>query len=74
GRNGFELDAQLIFQSDSKSGDYHDDVTHKNYLTWLEQKLIPNLVEKSFLVIDNSSYSNVQVKPNTNSSWRKDES
>jgi hypothetical protein len=54
----FVSNARLMFKSRSKSGDYHDDVNHKNceYM-----KLLPNLEENSVLVIDNASYHNVQV-------------
>lgn len=42
-----------------KFNDYHDDVSHKNYMKWVEEKLLPNLEKISVLVIDNASYHNV---------------
>ena len=53
----------MLFQySDlvQKSGDYHDDMNHANYMKWL-QELIPNLESKTVIVVDNMSYHNVQL-------------
>jgi hypothetical protein len=54
----FVSNARLMFKSRSKSGDYHDEMNHKNCE---HMKLLPNLEENSVLVIDNVSYHNVQV-------------
>lgn len=59
--NGFVNGALVTFQSGRKSGDYHDDMNFVNYEKWLKTKLIPNLPERSVLVIDNAPYHNVQV-------------
>ena len=58
-RARFISNALLIFRSGSKSGDYHDDINHANYMKWLQEKLIPNLESKSVIVVDNASYHNV---------------
>jgi transposase len=60
----------LIFQSSSKSGDYHDDMNHMIYKKWLQEKLIPNLESKSVIVADNAFYHNVQLNqyPTSNAS------
>ncbi|XP_050315557.1 uncharacterized protein LOC126750095 [Anthonomus grandis grandis] len=36
----------------SKSGEYHDDMNHHNFMTWAENQLIPNLLPNSVLVLD----------------------
>ena len=36
-------------------------MNHKMIVRWLEDKLIPNLLPKCVLVIDNAAYHNVQV-------------
>jgi hypothetical protein len=59
GEKGFVPNALLMFKS-SKSGDYRDDMNHKNYMKWVEEKLLPNLEEHSVLVVDNASYHNVE--------------
>ncbi|KAL3266101.1 hypothetical protein HHI36_010287, partial [Cryptolaemus montrouzieri] len=39
---GFVPNAELLFKSGLKTGNYHDDMNHMNYMQWLEKKLIPN--------------------------------
>lgn len=70
GEMGFILNAQLIFKSQSKSGDYHDDMNKTNFMKWLQEKLIPNLPSNSLIVMDNASYHTVTVNkaPTTSSS------
>ncbi|XP_049701004.2 uncharacterized protein LOC126055535 [Helicoverpa armigera] len=43
GTMGFISNAQLIFRSQSKSADYHDEMNKVNFNKWLKEKLIPNL-------------------------------
>ncbi|XP_050293523.1 uncharacterized protein LOC126734047 [Anthonomus grandis grandis] len=71
GKNGFVKDGLLIFRSGSKSGDYHDDMNHENFMKWVETQLLPNLPPNSVLVLDNASYHNVQVKKNVTSGSKK---
>jgi len=71
GERGFIPNALLIFRSGSKSGDYHDDMNHENYMKWLQEKLIPNLESKSVIVVDNASYHNVQLNRHPTSNARK---
>ena len=65
--------ALLIFPSGSKSGDYHDDMNHANYMKWSQEKLIPNLEPKSVIAVDNASYHNVQLNRHPTSNARKGE-
>ncbi|XP_021204146.2 uncharacterized protein LOC114252098 [Bombyx mandarina] len=61
GEMGFVSNAQLIFKSQSKSGDYHDDINRTNFMKCLSEKLIPNLPPNSLVVMDNAPYHTVQV-------------
>lgn len=55
GEMGFIPNAQLIFKSQSNSGDYHDEINKVN-TKWLQEKLLPNLPLRSIVVMDNASY------------------
>lgn len=73
GEMGFIPNAQLIFKSQSKSGDYHDDMNRTNFMKWLKDKLIPNLPPNSLIVMDNAPYHTVKVnKAPTMSSTKTD--
>jgi len=69
----FHTQSLLIFRSGSKSGDYNDDMNHANYKKWLQEKLIPNLVSKSVIVVDNPSYHNIQINWHPTSNARNGE-
>ena len=70
-KEGFVKNALLIFKSGQKSGDYHDDMNSSNYMRWLQEYLIPNLPEKSVVVVDNASYHNVLAIKHPSSSAKK---
>ena len=61
GSTGFIPGGLLTFKSGSSTGDYHDDMNSQNFTRWLREQLIPNLPEKSILVLDNAAYHNIQV-------------
>ncbi|CAH2097386.1 unnamed protein product [Euphydryas editha] len=61
GEMGFIPNALLIFKSQSKSGDYHDDMNKTNFMKWLQEKLIPNLPANSLVVMDNAPYHTVKL-------------
>lgn len=48
-------------------------MNHKNFMTWVEKQLLPNLPPKSVLVVDNAAYHNVPVKKNVTTASRKTE-
>ncbi|XP_028036142.1 uncharacterized protein LOC114247384 [Bombyx mandarina] len=68
GEMGFISNAQSIFKSQSKSGDYHDDMNRTNFMKWLSEKLIPNLPPNSLVVMDNAPYQIQVNKASTMSS------
>jgi len=65
--------ALLIFQSGSKSGDYHNNMNHANIKKRLPEQLIPDLELKSVIVVDSVSYHNVQLNRRPTSNARKGE-
>ncbi|RVE39844.1 hypothetical protein evm_015506 [Chilo suppressalis] len=67
GNQGFVENACLVFKSQTKSGDYHDDMNHTNFKKWVLEKLCPNLKEPSLIIIDNAPYHNTSINkaPNT---------
>ena len=48
--------ALLMFKSGMNTGDYRDEMNHKNYMKWLTEKVIPNLQSESLFILDNASY------------------
>ena len=46
-------------------------MNHANYMKWLQEKLIPNLESKSVIVVDNTSYHNVQLNRHPTNNARK---
>lgn len=59
--NGFVENALLIFKSQSKSSDYHDDMNTTNFLKWMTEKVVPNLPENCLVVMDNAPYHCTQI-------------
>ncbi|KAH9636305.1 hypothetical protein HF086_003272 [Spodoptera exigua] len=49
---GFINNALLIFKSQSKSSDNHDDMNSTNFLKWMNEELVTNLPERSLVVMD----------------------
>lgn len=70
---GFIKNGLLIFKSERKTGDFHDKMNSSNYIKWLNNELIPNLPDKSLLVLDNASYHNVLGEKHTTSGTTKSE-
>ncbi|GBP58671.1 hypothetical protein EVAR_97074_1 [Eumeta japonica] len=68
GDAGFVKNALTVFKSNTKSGDYHDDMNSANFKKWVIEKLVPNLIEPSIIVMDNAPYHRVCVNkvPNSN--------
>ena len=68
-------DSLLCFIGKSNTSDYHNEMNAKHFEEWWEEKLLPNLQDKSVMVIDNASIhshlSDNSKRPNT--SWRKAE-
>ncbi|KAJ4431222.1 hypothetical protein ANN_19819 [Periplaneta americana] len=60
GEMGFIEGVELIYDSKSQYGDYHDEMNGENYNKWLKERLIPNLPSECIVVLHNASYRTVQ--------------
>lgn len=70
--HGFINGASLIFSSKSKSADYHDSMNADMFTKWLKEKLLPNLKQKSVIVLDNASYHSAVLNQQPTFSWKKE--
>lgn len=61
---GFVPEALLKFQAQNgNKGDYHDSIDHKIFKTWFENQLLPNISNRSLIMMDNAPYhSNILNK------------
>ncbi len=50
--------AKLVFKSTKKTGDYHGQMNRGLFLKWFTEKLLPNIPDKSLIVMDNATYHN----------------
>ncbi|XP_045447431.1 uncharacterized protein LOC123655720 [Melitaea cinxia] len=64
--DGFINKALLLFKSQTKSSDYHDDMNSDNFIKWLEKQVLPNLPPKCVIVMDNAPYHTVQTNKSPN--------
>lgn len=61
GKIGFVDNGFLLFKSQSKSSDYHDDMNAKNFMQWMTEKIVPNLPRNCIVVMDNAPYHCTQI-------------
>ncbi|XP_031357316.1 uncharacterized protein LOC116181178 [Photinus pyralis] len=69
--DGFIGGASLIFKSGKKTGDYHDNMNRGNFENWFKTQLVPNLPEKSLIIMDNASYHSGLLEKIPTKSWTK---
>jgi len=58
-KDGWVPGAQLTFKSSRKTGDYHGQMNFNLFRKWFSEKLLPNIPERSLIIMDNASYHNV---------------
>lgn len=46
----------LIFESRTNSSDYHDEMNKEHFTEWFKETLIPKLLPRSVVVMDNAPY------------------
>jgi hypothetical protein len=63
GRRGLIPIALVVFKSNQKTGDYLNEMSGENYISWLKETLIPNLEPNSVLVTDNAPIITYRTKP-----------
>lgn len=71
GETGFVDNALLVFKSNTKSGDYHDEMNNANFKKWVTEKLIPNLHVPTLIVMDNAPYHSICINKCPNTNYRK---
>ncbi|XP_023946247.2 uncharacterized protein LOC112051703 [Bicyclus anynana] len=60
-KDGFIENASEIYKANSTADDYHSNMSYDNYIKWLNEKLLPNLPERSVIVLDNELYDQKQL-------------
>lgn len=73
GQAGFVENALLVFQSNTKSGDYHDEMNSKNFKKWVTDKLLPNLHQSTLIIMDNAPYHSICINRTPNGNHKKAE-
>lgn len=58
-REGWVPNAQLVFKSSRKTGDYHGQMNAELFQKWFVEMLLPNVPESSIIIMDNAAYHNV---------------
>lgn len=72
GINGFIPGALLMFKlKNGSKGDYHDSMNHETFLEWFEKQLLPNIPERSLIIMDNAAYHSKLINKVQTSSNRK---
>jgi len=57
--NGWVENAQLVFDANRRTGDYHGQMNWDNFSKWFEVQLLPNIPDDSLIILDNARYHNV---------------
>jgi len=57
--NGWVSGAKLVFQAKRKTGDYHGQMNYDNFSKWFTEQLLPNIPDKSIIIMDNAKYHNI---------------
>ena len=71
--DGFVPNACLLFTAKRGDGDYHDEMDANRFKTWFIEQLLPNIPQKSVIVMDNASYHSVRLNKIPNSNSKKEE-
>ena len=69
--NGWINGADLVFQSNKATGDYHDEMTSEHFEEWFHDSLMPNIPPNSLIVMDNAPYHSRRLEPVPTMSSRK---
>lgn len=56
---GWVENAQLIFDANKRTGDYHGQMNWENFSKWFQDQLLPNIPDNSIIILDNAKYHNV---------------
>ena len=70
GEMGWIPNTTLIFHS-KNTGDYHGEMTGDHFEEWFRDKLLPNILPNSIIIMDNASYHSRQCEEVPVKSWTK---
>lgn len=70
-KNGFVKGAEMTFLAKKSSGDYHEEMDGPLFEKWFREQLIPNIPQKTVVVMDNASYHSRKQEKIPNNSWTK---
>lgn len=56
--DGWVDGAQLVFESQRRSGDYHGQMDWDKFSSWFKERLLPNIPPNSIIIMDNAAYHN----------------
>jgi len=56
--DGWVNNAKLVFEAKKRTGDYHGQMDWENFSRWFAEQLLPNIPQKSIIIMDNASYHN----------------
>ena len=56
---GWVNNAQLVFDANRRTGDYHGQMNWDNFSKWFKTQLLPNIPENSLIILDNARYHNI---------------
>jgi transposase len=56
--NGWVENAQLVFEANRRTGDYHGQMNWENFSKWFETQLLSNIPSNSLIILDNAPYHN----------------
>lgn len=73
GTHGFINGAELTFLAKKNTQDYHDEMDGPVFEEWFKNNLIPNLPEKTVVVMDNASYHSRKLEKIPGTSSTKEE-
>ena len=58
-KDGWIPGAKVVFKSTRKTGDYHGQMNWDLFKKWFTNELLPNVPNRSIIIMDNASYHNV---------------
>lgn len=56
---GWVEKANLVFQANQSTGDYHGQMNYGNFSKWFCNQLLPNIPDESLIIMDNAKYHNI---------------
>jgi len=61
-KDGWVNNAQLVFQAQRRTGDYHGSMDEDNFSKWFITQLLPNIPDNAVIIMDNAPYHNMLLE------------